>query len=86
VGVVKYETRIRDQPCGRADLSRHRRCAGPLSTKWSWLKAWAMKIARHRGIKKARFARSRPTDTSQVPASTVFNKALPSASKILDRQ
>ena len=23
------------------------------STKWSWLKAWAMKIARHRGIKKA---------------------------------
>src|SRR5438445_7713014 len=23
------------------------------STKWSWLKAWAMKIARHRGIKMA---------------------------------
>ena len=23
------------------------------SAKWSWLKAWAMKIARHRGIKKA---------------------------------
>src|SRR4029450_176512 len=23
------------------------------STKWSWLKAWAMKIARHRGLKKA---------------------------------
>ncbi len=21
-------------------------------TKWSWLKAWAMKIARHRGMKK----------------------------------
>ncbi len=21
--------------------------------KWSWLKAWAMKIARHRGMKKA---------------------------------
>jgi transposase len=21
------------------------------STKWSWLKAWAMKIARHRGMK-----------------------------------
>ena len=21
--------------------------------KWSWLKAWAMKIARHRGVKKA---------------------------------
>ena len=23
------------------------------STKWSWLKAWAMRIARHRGMKKA---------------------------------
>ena len=22
------------------------------STKWSWLKAWAMKSARHRGVKK----------------------------------
>jgi transposase len=22
------------------------------ASKWSWLKAWAMKIARHRGIKK----------------------------------
>jgi len=21
--------------------------------KWSWLKAWAMKIAKHRGMKKA---------------------------------
>src|ERR1700683_1568834 len=23
------------------------------STKWSWLKAWAMKVARHRGLKRA---------------------------------
>jgi transposase len=23
------------------------------SARWSWLKAWAMKIARHRGMKKA---------------------------------
>jgi len=23
------------------------------TVKWSWLKAWAMKIARHRGMKKA---------------------------------
>jgi hypothetical protein len=23
------------------------------SAKWSWLKAWAMKIVRHRGMKKA---------------------------------
>ena len=29
------------------------------STKWSWLKAWAMKIARHRGIKKAIVALAR---------------------------
>jgi transposase len=28
-------------------------------TKWSWLKAWAMKIARHRGIKKAIVALAR---------------------------
>jgi transposase len=29
------------------------------STKWSWLKAWAMKIARHRGAKKAIVALAR---------------------------
>jgi transposase len=29
------------------------------STKWSWLKAWAMKIARHRGMKKAIIALAR---------------------------
>src|SRR5271169_6420457 len=29
------------------------------STKWSWLKAWAMKIARRRGIKKAIVALAR---------------------------
>jgi transposase len=23
------------------------------SRKWSWLKAWGMKIARHRGMKRA---------------------------------
>ena len=28
-------------------------------TKWSWLKAWAMKIARHRGMKKAIVALAR---------------------------
>jgi transposase len=27
--------------------------------KWSWLKAWAMKIARHRGLKKAIVALAR---------------------------
>ena len=29
------------------------------TTKWSWLKAWAMKIARHRGMKKAIVALAR---------------------------
>ena len=29
------------------------------SAKWSWLKAWAMKIARHRGMKKAVVALAR---------------------------
>jgi len=29
------------------------------STKYSWLKAWAMKIARHRGMKKAIVALAR---------------------------
>ncbi len=29
------------------------------SKKWSWLKAWAMKIARHRGTKKAIVALAR---------------------------
>jgi len=29
------------------------------STKWSWLKPWAMKIARHRGLKKAIVALAR---------------------------
>ena len=60
---------------GGADLSRHRRCARPLpqmrtmlyeaaqsmmhSKKWSWLKAWAMQIARRRGMKKAIVALAR---------------------------
>ena len=29
------------------------------TTKWSWLKAWAMKISRHRGMKKAIVALAR---------------------------
>ena len=29
------------------------------SKKWFWLKAWAMKIARHRGMKKAIVALAR---------------------------
>ena len=33
--------------------------SGTRTTKWSWLKAWAMKIARHRGMKKAIVALAR---------------------------
>ena len=29
------------------------------TTKWSWLKAWAMKVARHRGMKRAIVALAR---------------------------
>ena len=33
--------------------------ADPFSKKWSWLKAWAMQIARRRGMKKAIVALAR---------------------------
>ena len=36
------------------DLARYAHLA-----RWSWLKAWAMKIARHRGMKKAIVALAR---------------------------
>jgi len=45
------------------------------SAKWSWLNAWAMKIARHRGMKKAivalarRLAGSCVTSGSTAPNS-----------------
>jgi len=32
---------------------------GPVVTAWSWLKAWAMQIARRRGMKKAIVALAR---------------------------
>jgi len=34
------------------------------SAKWSWLKAWAMKIARHRGMKKAIVAPPLPASSN----------------------
>ena len=37
----------------------HHRLLLVRSTKWSWLKAWAMQIARHRGMKKAIVALAR---------------------------
>jgi hypothetical protein len=33
---------------------------------WSWLKAWAMKIARHRGMKKAIVALARRLAVASV--------------------
>src|SRR5262249_25091835 len=38
------------------------------STKWSWLKAWAMKIAKHRGMKKAIVALARSCIASGLTA------------------
>ena len=37
--------------------------------KWSWLKAWAMKIARHRGMKKAVVALARRSGRDPCTAS-----------------
>ena len=42
-----------------SDALRSSRILLVRSTQWSWLKAWAMKIARHRGIKKAIVALAR---------------------------
>jgi transposase len=40
------------------------------SAKWSWLKAWAMKIARHRGMKKAiHMAAPTENDAAEVSAA-----------------
>jgi hypothetical protein len=52
---------LRFSPIG-FDPVRFSRCGdlpGLRATKWSWLKAWAMKIARHRGMKKATVALAR---------------------------
>jgi hypothetical protein len=37
------------------------------SKKWSWLKAWAMQIARRRGMKKAIVALARRLAASHTP-------------------
>ena len=37
------------------------------SKKWSWLKAWAMQIARRRGMKKAIVALARPAGCHHAP-------------------
>jgi transposase len=37
------------------------------SARWSWLKAWAMKIARHRGMKKAIVALARRLAVDHAP-------------------
>ena len=37
------------------------------STKWSWLKAWAMQIVRRRGTKKAIVALARPSGRHHAP-------------------
>ena len=54
------------------------------SKKWSWLKAWAMQIARRRGMQKAIVARARRlavimhrTSAGYSPSSLCFNHAAP---------
>jgi hypothetical protein len=37
------------------------------SKKWSWLKAWAMQIARRRGVKKAIVARKIAPPRLRIP-------------------
>jgi transposase len=65
---AKYQSGERDRPgaisrCGdemmRATLYEAAQIVLMHSAKWSWLKAWAMKIARHRGRKKAIVALAR---------------------------
>src|ERR1041385_8728846 len=74
VGAVFGLTPARDQSGERDCMGTISRCGDEMmrtalyeaaqvmlmqSTKWSWLKAWAMKIARHRGMKKAIVALAR---------------------------
>ena len=51
------------------------------SKKWSWLKAWAMQIARRRGMKKAIVA-IKVTVEAQALAPLYFSAATPAASRI----
>src|SRR5674476_1241202 len=73
VGTVKFEARIKELVANLPDLAvlvepllvvrRVLYEAAQVmllrSAKWSWLKAWAMKMARHRGMKKAIVALAR---------------------------
>jgi transposase len=74
VGAVFGLTPARDQSGERDCMGAISRCGDEMmrtalyetaqvmltqSAKWSWLKAWAMKIARHRGKKKAIVALAR---------------------------
>ena len=74
VGAVFGLTSVRDQSGERDRVGAISRCGDQMmrttlyeaaqitlmhSAKWSWLKAWAMKIARHRGRKKAIVALAR---------------------------
>jgi transposase len=84
VGAVFGLTPARDQPgeidrpgaisrCGdammRTTLYEAAQSMLVLSTRWSWLKAWAMKIARHRGMRRAIVAPRAGTPVSSNHAS-----------------
>ena len=54
--------------------------------KWSWLKAWAMKIARHRGMKKAIVALARRLASDHAPASGLTVPSSDGAGKLQRRE
>jgi len=50
------------------------------STKWTWLKAWAMKIARHRGTAWEQYRINQGASRESAPAIEVPDQAPPDES------
>ena len=46
------------------------------STKWSWLKAWAMQIARRRGMKRAIVALARRSRSTTIGAKLELHRVV----------
>ena len=58
------------------------------SAKWSWLKAWAIKIARHRGMKKAivALARRLSLGNGNHLLASAINREVPLAARDCQRK
>jgi hypothetical protein len=56
------------------------------SKKWSWLKAWAMQIARRRGMKKAIVALARQTEISRLVANSPDDLCIVESSQQIARE